>query len=192
MAQLFSRKASAAFRLGIVLVLLGVFGASVALYAWSRSGKAWDIGKPAEQPIPFHHSLHAGALGIDCRYCHSSAERAAFAGMPSASTCMTCHAEIWPGAGVLEPLRTSLALNQPIVWRSVHRLPDHVYFHHGIHVSKGVGCATCHGNVETMTETVKTETLSMGWCLDCHRHPAGKASHGSGRDGLTDCSACHR
>src|SRR3712207_6811867 len=216
MAQLFSRRADTIFRVVIVLLGLGAIGAGVLVYVWSRSGSAWNVGVPAPQPIPFRHDLHSGTLGIDCRYCHSGVERAAHAGMPSAQTCMTCHSQVWAGASVLEPLRTSLALDQPITWTSVHRLPAHAYFHHGIHVSKGVACESCHGRVDRMPRTVKAESLPMGWCLDCPRDPTphrrpreavfamGYEPHGTplpddvrafyqaAAQRLTSCNNCHR
>jgi hypothetical protein len=212
MAQLFRPEANARFRLGIVLGIAALAGAFGSVFAYNRSERAWNVGEIVAQPIPFRHDLHAGGLGIACRYCHSSVERASFAGMPSAQTCMTCHSQAWKGMTVLEPLRTSLALDQPIVWNSIHRLPAYAYFHHGIHVSNGVACETCHGAVQTMAQTTKVKTMSMGWCLECHRNPAPyrrPAVHAAGHTAenpagrtemleqydigrLTDCSTCHR
>jgi hypothetical protein len=215
MAQLFSRRATTIFRLVLVLVPLAFIAAFGLAYLWARSGGAWNVGTPAPQPIPFRHDLHSGTLRIDCRYCHASVERAAHAGMPSAQTCMTCHSQVWVGASVLEPLRVSLALNQAIRWSSVSRLPDHAYFHHSAHVATGVACETCHGRIDQMPKTVRAQTLSMGWCLDCHRDPvphlrppAAVFSMGwtprdralpqeaRNRDRtapiLTSCSICHR
>jgi hypothetical protein len=216
MAQLFGPKANVRFRLGIVLTIVTIAGALGAAFIYSRSDSRWNVGQTVEQPIPFRHDVHAGGLGIACRYCHSSVERAAAAGMPSAQTCMTCHAQVWPGASVLEPIRTSLALDQPIVWDSIHRLPPFAYFHHGIHVAKGIACETCHGDVRAMAQTKKVETMSMGWCLECHRNPAPylrppEAVQAAGRtpdnpaeairlvelhniatERLTNCSTCHR
>jgi hypothetical protein len=211
MAQLFRPEANAIFRVAIVLTVLGSGGLLALVFLYARSDAVWNVGKPAPQPVPFRHDLHAGSLGLDCRYCHSTVERVANAGMPPAELCLGCHSQIWVGASVLEPLRTSLALDQPIRWTSVHRLPSYAYFHHGIHVSKGVACETCHGKVEQMAQTVKTHTLSMGWCLDCHRDSAAQARpgawaslasearrgapadpvHGSA-ERLTDCNTCHR
>lgn len=216
MAQIFDAKATTIFRLVLALVALGSMGAAVLAYGWSRSASAWNVGKPAPQPIPFRHDLHSGALRIDCRYCHSTATSAAFAGMPSAETCMSCHSQIWLGASVLEPVRSSLALDRPIEWRSVHRLPDHAYFHHGAHLGAGIGCDTCHGAVDKMARTAKVHTLSMGWCLDCHRDPPSRPltpaavsqiGQSPARESvslearpldkataqrLTSCSTCHR
>jgi hypothetical protein len=216
MAQLFSRQADTAFRVVLVLAVLASAGVGAIAFAWSGSGSAWNVGVPAPQPIPFRHDLHAGTLALDCRYCHSEVERAAHAGMPSAHTCMTCHSQVWLGASVLEPLRSSLALGQSLTWTSVHRLPPYAYFHHGVHVSKGVACETCHGRVDRMPRTVKAQTLSMGWCLGCHRDPVpnlrpveavfamGWEPHGealppdvrafyqAAASRLTSCSTCHR
>jgi hypothetical protein len=197
MAQLFRPEADTYIRIGIALIALAALGAFSLPYIHARSDRAWNVGRPAEQPIPFRHDLHAGGLGIDCRYCHSSVERSAAAGMPSAQTCMTCHSLVWAGASVLEPLRTSLALGVPLAWARLHDLPEHAFFRHGIHVAKGVACETCHGDVGSMAETVKAETLSMGWCLSCHRDPqpyldlAG-AVPDIATARLTSCSTCHR
>lgn len=216
MTQLFTPRASRLLRISLLVLPLAVGAVFGGLYFYLRSDAAWNVGVAAAQPIPFRHNLHAGELGLDCRYCHTSVENSASAGMPSAQTCMTCHSQVWTGLATLEPLRTSLAFDAPIEWASVHRLPGHAFFHHGIHVSKGVACQTCHGRVDQMAETVKTETLSMGWCLDCHRDPAAQLSEpeavfsmadtaSTGRprqelmalhdvvvDNLTDCSTCHR
>jgi len=216
MAQLFTPAATTLFRVAIVLTGLGLVAAGVTAYVWARAGSTWNVGKPAPQPVPFRHDLHLGQLDIDCRYCHSTVERAADAGMPSAETCMSCHSQVWVGASVLEPVRSSFALGQPIQWTSVHRLPDYAYFHHAAHVTKGVACETCHGRVDQMPKTVKTQTLSMGWCLDCHRDPVpnlrprkavfamGYEPHGDELPAdirefyreasrrLTSCNTCHR
>ena len=95
----------------------------------------------------------------------------AFAGMPPTYTCMSCHSQIWSDSPMLEPVRASLRERKPLAWTRVHDLPDFVYFHHGIHVQKGVGCVSCHGRVDQMPLTWKEEPMTMEWCLDCHRHP---------------------
>jgi hypothetical protein len=216
MGQLFQPRATVFFRLAIVLALAAALGAAAIAFMWARSDAAWNVGQPAPQPVPFRHDLHAGSLGIDCRFCHSTVERAADAGMPSAQTCMSCHSQVWVGASALEPVRTSLALDQPIRWTSVHRLPDFAHFHHAAHVQQGVACETCHGRVDRMPQTVKVHTMSMGWCLDCHRNPTPqlrppaavfamgwpseahaasaevRAVHETAQSLLTSCSTCHR
>ena len=121
--------------------------------------------------MPFSHKHHAGELGIDCRYCHTSVEKSSFAGLPPTQTCMTCHSQIWTNAPMLEPVRASYRDNKSIAWTRVNALPDFVYFDHSIHVSKGVGCTTCHGPVAEMPLTWQANTLYMAWCLDCHREP---------------------
>ena len=84
---------------------------------------------------------------------------------------MSCHSQIWNDSPALEPVRQSYRTGQPIVWTRVHRLPDYVYFNHSIHVAKGVGCASCHGEVDAMPLMWKAEPMTMEWCLDCHRAP---------------------
>src|SRR5205085_3696650 len=102
------------------------------------------------QPVPFSHLHHVNQLGIDCRYCHTSVEVSATAGIPPTKTCMNCHSQIWSNSQYLEPVRESFRTGEPIKWVRVHDLPDFVYFNHSIHVSKGVGCSTCHGRVDQM------------------------------------------
>src|SRR5262249_46001407 len=123
------------------------------------------------QPVPFSHQHHAGQLGIDCRYCHTSVEQSAFAGMPPTKTCMNCHSQVWVGSLTLEPVRESYRTGRSIAWQRVHNLPQFVYFDHSIHVSKGIGCASCHGRVDQMPLVWQAQSLQMQWCLDCHREP---------------------
>jgi hypothetical protein len=112
-----------------------------------------------------------GDDGIDCRYCHTSVEKSSFAGIPGTQVCMTCHSQIWTQASVLQPVRASLTTNEPIRWNRVNDLPDFVFFNHSIHIAKGVGCSTCHGALDEMPLTRRTQTLYMKWCLECHRAP---------------------
>ncbi len=123
------------------------------------------------QPVPFSHDHHVGQIGIDCRYCHTSVETSSFAGIPPTETCMNCHSQIWSDSPMLEPVRASFWEDRSLVWSRVHDLPDFVYFDHSIHVSKGIGCVSCHGRVDRMPLMLKAETLQMGWCLDCHKNP---------------------
>jgi hypothetical protein len=124
-----------------------------------------------EQPVQFSHAHHVGAIGIDCRYCHTSVEKAAFAGIPPTKTCMNCHSQIWAQSPYLEPVRASFRDDRSLEWTRVNDLPDFVYFDHSIHVNKGVGCETCHGRVDQMPLMYQAESLQMRWCLDCHRNP---------------------
>jgi Cytochrome c7 and related cytochrome c len=171
MAQLFSPRANAHSRVIIVGVVVLVCGAG-----WATSTIYWSpyttyVGVPFDQPVPFSHKHHVGDDGIDCRYCHSSVEKSAFAGLPSTQTCMTCHSQIFSDAPVLAVVRESLSTSTPLKWNRVHDLPGYVYFNHSIHIAKGIGCSTCHGRIDEMPLTQKTQTLYMKWCLDCHREP---------------------
>jgi hypothetical protein len=207
----------------IAIVLLAVLAACPVLavgitYRIMRSPYVTDQNVTINQPVPFSHEHHVGGLGIDCRYCHTSVEKARFAGIPPTETCMTCHSQIWTNAEILAPVRASLAENRPIRWERVHKLPDYAYFDHAIHVAKGVGCSTCHGPVEQMRLMRQASPLTMSWCLDCHRDPAPNlrpreavfdqtwtppadaaalgrslmAAYHVRTDHLTDCSICHR
>jgi hypothetical protein len=172
MSQIFHRSTNIYSRLSILAVLafLGFLGGVVALLHTSGYNTGQDVF--VEQPLQFSHAHHAGGMGIDCRYCHTSVENSAFANIPPTKTCMNCHSQIWNTAPILEPVRASFREDKPLQWTRVHDLPDFVYFNHSIHVAKGVGCATCHGRVDTMPLMYQKAPLTMAWCLDCHRDPA--------------------
>jgi cytochrome c7-like protein len=157
---------------------LTIYGA--VIFAGFLSYVLYEVGQssyyraqtiPQIQPVPFSHEHHVAQLGIDCRYCHTSVEKSAFAGMPSTQTCMSCHSQIWTNAAMLAPVRESYETGQSIAWTRVNALPEFVYFNHSIHIAKGIGCTTCHGQIGKMALTWRATTLQMTWCLDCHRHP---------------------
>ncbi|HWL11137.1 MAG TPA: cytochrome c3 family protein [Planctomicrobium sp.] len=171
MPQLFHPSANTFARVAIFGVIFLVTSVLCGLWAWVRSPYMTEVGIPKPQPIPFSHAHHVGDLGIDCRYCHTSVEREAFAGIPATDVCMNCHSQLWRDTEMIKPLLASFQQNKPIEWTRVHDAPDYVYFHHGIHVSKGISCEACHGRVDKMPLTWKQNTLHMQWCLECHRAP---------------------
>ncbi|MGE5648189.1 MAG: cytochrome c3 family protein [Acidobacteriota bacterium] len=130
------------------------------------------MGYEPVQPVPYSHKLHAGNLGMDCRYCHSTVETSNYAAIPAAETCMNCHTRVKPKSELLEPVRESYASGKPVPWVRIHKLPDYVYFSHQAHVGAGVSCVSCHGRVDQMAEVRQVKPLSMAWCLECHRDPA--------------------
>ncbi len=153
----------------VAVVFLGT--AVIAGFWYYGSPKYTDVGYRPTQPVPYSHKLHAGDLGMDCRYCHSSIERSPKANVPPTQTCMNCHKIILPESQKLLPVRESYATKTPIQWVKVHKLPDFVYFNHAAHLNAGVGCFSCHGNVTQMDVVQQVQPLSMSWCLDCHRNP---------------------
>lgn len=213
---LFSARATILLRVTLGGAALLVIGSGFMASAYYHSTYWNEIGFAPEQPVAFSHRQHAGDLRIDCRNCHASAETSAFAGMPSTQTCLSCHSQVFPDMPTLRPVMLSASRNVPLQWSRVTHLPDHVYFDHGVHVTKGVACTACHGDVGTMTRTEKREPLTMRWCLDCHRDPGprlrppsdvfaatspavqprGKPeellrSHHIHTGNLTNCSTCH-
>ena len=219
MRQLFAPGADAVFRLSILVVGAGLVVLALVTAGFSTSSYVSQVGVAPDQPVPFSHKHHSGELGIDCRYCHTSVEKLATAGLPPTSTCMTCHSQIWKNAAMLEPVRASLVQDKPLVWTRVNRLPSYAYFNHSIHVTKGVGCSSCHGNMKEMQLTSRAHGFEMGFCLGCHRDPAKfvrpqsqvfdmawtapadqdklgaalvKQYHIGSPGKLTDCSICHR
>ena len=217
MARAFGPAADLAVKATISAGALGLV--CLGLWAWwgPWSDYSTQVDMVQPQPVPFSHKHHVSDLGLDCRYCHTAVEVSSNAGLPPIETCMTCHSQVWTNATMLEPVRQAFATGRPIRWRAVNYLPDYVYFDHSIHVAKGVGCTTCHGPIGDMPLTRKAQTLTMSWCLDCHRDPAPRlrphdavfdphwtrtpdtpsgeallAAYHIHPATLTDCSVCHR
>jgi hypothetical protein len=219
MSQIFPRSANDIARMSLIGVLAVLALGGWLLLTLMRSSWVTRQDETVEQPVQFSHAHHVGGEGIDCRYCHTSVEKSDFAGIPPTKTCMNCHSVLWPDAPILEPVRASFRDEVPLTWTRVNDLPDFVYFSHRIHVRQGVGCATCHGQVDTMPLMRQAESLQMEWCLSCHREPerylrpreqvfsrtyqppADQLELGrrlkeeynvAGVEHLTSCSVCHR
>src|SRR5256714_1212452 len=171
MPQIFHRSFNTISKVPIFGAVFTVAGAGWPWAKFVRSDYATGAGVTRPQPVPFSHQHHVSGLGIDCRYCHTSVETASFAGIPPTRTCMNCHSQIWTNAALLEPVRASYRSGESLQWTRVNTLPDFVFFNHSIHVTKGVGCNTCHGPVDTMPLMYQQESLQMEWCLGCHRDP---------------------
>lgn len=218
MAQIFGPTSNIYSKLSIVAAVLLAGSGVLLVMAFERSPYKTNENMVYPQPIKFSHDHHTAGLGIDCRYCHHTVERSAVATIPATEVCMNCHSQIWADSPMLEGVRTSYRDNKPIRWNKVYDLPDYVYFDHSIHVSKGVACSSCHGEVNTMPLTRRAVSLQMSWCLDCHRdptrnlRPAGEVTNFrwvppqedsyyahlaeqanlAGKDRLFSCSTCHR
>jgi len=156
----------AALVAGLVVPLYVVF-----VVAYGFSPKTTDVGYEPHQPVDYSHELHAGQMGIDCRYCHNTVEYANRAAVPPTQTCMNCHVQIHKDSPKIKPLLESYQSGKPVEWIRVHDLPDFAYFSHSAHVSRGVSCVECHGRIDRMPIVHQDQPLSMGWCLECHRDP---------------------
>ena len=209
-----------------VILVVGLIFALVVLASELSQSRLPDNqqGYSPKQPIDYSHRLHAGELNIDCRFCHSSADKSRHAGIPSTDVCMKCHkfvtssfAELQSEADLasaekrkpdliisdkLRPLYNTLGITDPqkfettdkaksISWVQVHNLPDYVYFDHSAHVAAGVSCQKCHGPVESMERVRQFETLSMGWCVNCHRDATENGIEGHEVNASTNCAVCH-
>ena len=154
-----------------------------------------DQGYAPVQPIHYSHKIHAGANKIDCNYCHSSARKSKFSGIPSLNVCMNCHkniseyngeedlvngytkefynkeiAKLYDAVGWDDAKQSYTGEEKPVKWVRIHNLPDFVYFNHSQHVTvAGIDCQKCHGPVEEMEIMYQYSSLTMGWCIDCHR-----------------------
>src|SRR5215471_16882418 len=172
MPQIFHRSTDTISRVSIFGAIFFIAALGWLFDSVTRSPWVTQAHVAREQPIQFSHERHVAGNGIDCRYCHTSVEDSAFAGIPPTKTCMNCHSQIFANSPFLQPVRTSFTTNQPLHWTRVHDLPDFAYFNHSIHLKKGVGCTTCHGRVDQMPLTWNVASLHMEWCLECHRNPA--------------------
>jgi formate-dependent nitrite reductase cytochrome c552 subunit len=180
------------------------------------------VGYQPVQPVAFSHNIHAGQLGIDCRYCHSTGDKSWYSNIPTAELCMNCHGptkgNVLGNDPKLALVRESAASGKPIPWVQIHKTPEFVYFNHSVHLRRGISCVECHGRIDQMDEVHEVKSLSMTFCLDCHRDPAAhirpldkitdlgwKAAtpeaqremgsnivHNLKVQSLQSCSACHR
>ena len=219
-AQIFRPNANLIARLSIFGGLLLVAELVLMLGIYFRSNYFRQVDIAIEQPVPFSHQLHNDVLGIDCRYCHTSVAQSSFANIPAAETCMTCHSQVAINSPKLAPVRESFYTGKPVDWVKVYDLPDFVYFNHSIHVTKGIGCSNCHGQINQMPVVWQNQPLFMGWCLNCHRNPEKYirprdqvynmdyvappeaeqlvlgtqlvAEYGVNKAQLTNCFVCHR
>jgi hypothetical protein len=171
MSQIFPRSANALAKSSLAGILGLVLVVTWIVFTLMRSSMATKQHEYVEQPVQFSHAHHVGGIGLDCRYCHTSVEKSSFAGIPPTKTCMNCHSQIWTNAQILEPIRASLRDGKNLVWNRVNDLPDFVYFNHQIHIKQGVGCATCHGQVDKMPLMTQDASLLMEFCINCHRAP---------------------
>jgi hypothetical protein len=214
MKPLFPRWSNTVFRAGLFAGAVVAIGSVVLLMVWVRAPYVTGQFDPIDQPIAFDHRHHVRDDGIDCLYCHSGAQRTPYAGVPSSALCMNCHSQVWNDSARLKPLRDSYFSGTPIRWVRVHQLPDFVFFDHSAHVNHGVGCSTCHGRVDLMASVHQVASLSMDWCLTCHRQPADALRpldritdmewapgdpgfqyalmQKLGAQSMTSCTTCHR
>jgi hypothetical protein len=219
MSQVFPKSANAWSKASVLALVFTILGLGWGMLTLQRSDILTTANQFHEQPVQFSHQHHAGGIGIDCRYCHTSVEVSASAGIPPTKTCINCHSQIWNTSPYLEPVRASFRDDKPLNWVRIHDLPDFVYFNHSIHVRKGVGCETCHGRVDRMPLMMQKSSLQMEWCLDCHRDPSRfvrpldqittmgyqpaepqsvigprlvKDYKIAGLEHMTSCSVCHR
>ena len=174
------------------LLLLAVGAVMISAYSGASSSK----NASPVQPIKFPHPVHVQKLGMNCLYCHYTANKSPDPGLPAVGTCMGCHASIgkktangvelpkndlhdarpspeltklWEYADIKAPMTPGLGPNaKPIPWIRIHKVPEYVHFPHMRHVNVGVTCQTCHGQIQKMTQVYQYASLNMGWCVSCH------------------------
>ncbi len=171
MAQIFPKWSNKITKMVLLTSLLALCFITFVFWFWFSPWNL-EVGYQPVQPVPYSHKIHAGMLGMDCRYCHTGVDKSAVAGVPPTQVCMNCHSTIKTDSLTMLGVIESWKSNQPIAWVRVNKIPDYAYFDHSAHISVGVGCVSCHGHIEEMAEVRLEKPLSMGWCLDCHRDPA--------------------
>ena len=171
MALIFPKSTDKYVRIGAAVVGAVVLG-SAALGLYATNPEVLKTGYAPVQPVPYSHKLHAGDLGMDCLYCHSTVNKSGHAAVPPTQICMNCHVRVKPQSPRLAKVRESYETGKPIEWIRVHKVADFAYFNHQAHVTVGVSCVSCHGRVDQMVEVQQVEPMNMAWCLDCHRNPA--------------------
>lgn len=216
MALIFPKQLDVIVRAIAPLLGLGAVG-GIGLVLFATLPDNLEPGYMPEQPVPYSHKLHAGNLGLDCLYCHSTVDKSSFAAVPASQTCMNCHKQVKKDSESIRPIKESYESGMPVNWLKVHKLPDYVYFNHKAHVNVGVSCVSCHGRIDQMVEVKQFANLTMSWCLECHRNPApnvrpvelvtkldwkpeGRDPADIGRELIaqkhikppTNCSGCHR
>jgi hypothetical protein len=181
----------------IISLVVTVVGGAIVVAGGTFRMPSDNRGYAPVQPIAYSHRVHAGDNKIPCLYCHTAAERGPIAGVPAASTCMNCHRVVMKDRPEVKKIAAAIASGRPIRWVRVHALPDHVVFDHSRHVNTGVACQTCHGPVETMDRVAQATSLTMGFCVNCHRAENGRSVVDSVRGArivratTTDCQSCH-
>ena len=170
MSNIFPKSANK-LPLQIVLFLCVLGGIATAGATYYMTPKYTRVGYAPVQPVPYSHALHVGQLGLDCRYCHSNVDKAGYANLPTSQTCMNCHNQVKKDSPLLAVVRESFETGQPVPWVKIHQLPDYAYFNHSVHVNRGVSCVECHGKINEMEVVAHNQSLSMGFCIECHRNP---------------------
>ncbi|MBB5353798.1 hypothetical protein HNR46_004061 [Haloferula luteola] len=177
MANIFPRWTNVLpFKIAICVLSLGA--GVVAAFSYYATPKTLVVGYQPSQPIPFSHRIHVEQVGLDCRYCHSFVDVSGHSNVPTSNTCWNCHRHVQTQSPKLQPLRNRMDpllkhpdFGKPVEWVRIHKTPDYVYFNHSAHVNRGISCQSCHGRVDQMEVVYQDQNLSMGWCLECHRHP---------------------
>jgi hypothetical protein len=174
--------------IGFVAVL-----STVLCVGWYTQPDRLVRGYQPRQPIPYSHKLHAGTLRMPCLYCHSGALKSRLAGVPSVEKCLNCHKVTKVDSPDIKRIAAVYASGEPLEWKRIHSLPDHVYFDHRPHANAGILCQTCHGEVQTMNAVYQNMSMRMSNCLGCHRSPKDALPAESKiSKGPEHCSACHR
>jgi len=171
MPQIFPPRSNPISKISIVVVIVLIAAITAALAWYFHSNRFIKVGVQFPQPVPFPHIIHISVVGLNCRYCHAGVDQSTFADLPPSETCMSCHSQIAKTSASLQPIRDSYANGTPVQWSRVNYLPDYVYFDHEIHISKGVGCETCHGRMDKETTAVRAKYFYMDVCTGCHKNP---------------------
>lgn len=134
-----------------------------------------------EQPLPFSHKVHAGTMKLKCQSCHPNPDPGEMMTIKASDNCMQCHSAIKADSPSIQRLAAYVKNQRDIAWVRVYQIPGYVNFSHRSHLTGGITCEECHGQVAQQERVEKAADISMGGCMNCHR--AKKVS--------IDCTFCH-
>ncbi len=140
---------------------------------------------PVRQPIAFNHRIHLKDAGMACPDCHVHALDGVRATIPNVEVCASCHDKAQGKTAAEAAVVEHVKNGQPIPWRKVYVIPEHVYFSHRRHTTLAkIECETCHGRMIERTQPVARPLvpIAMSRCVDCHVE----------KGALNDCVGCHR
>ncbi len=192
--DILKRKITGALVLSLFFISLALF---IYLITNNKISLFYNDGYQPDQPLPFSHKVHAGQYKIDCLYCHTGVESTRHSTIPSLNVCMNCHRTVKTESPWIKKLSEAFNEGKPVAWKKVHLLPDFVKFSHFHHIKAGKDCKTCHGSVENMEKVSQYKSLSMGWCVNCHRQAPndGKVlkdlKSKNHQQAPINCSTCH-
>lgn len=117
-----------------------------------------------EEVKGFGHKVHIQG-GSTCKSCHVKATNSSEAGMPDEKLCLFCHQTVYDDQPVGE-------LYNREEWQQSYDIVRAKYtdikMSHQQHMSLGVKCEDCHGNIANSTKVTLEHIPVKKTCFSCH------------------------